>query len=184
MKKILSSVFLLTLISLSAWAQKPAIIVSDKEGWHKIGETTVNLKTDRDNIVIMGADRFKAIRFKVMDAGIDLQDLEVYYEKEKTSDNMSGDREVKASADVDTKGDGASATVKTDTKGDKANENSAMSDANRERIEVRTPIKAGEESRVIELKGGSREIKRVMFTYRTLANETSEKAKVELWGLK
>ena len=64
----------------------PGIMVSDKAGWHKIGERNVDLKTDRDEIPVIGADRFHSIKFVVTEASIDLQDLEVYFE--------SGDKQV------------------------------------------------------------------------------------------
>lgn len=63
-----------------AHAQVPAVMVSDKAGWHKIGETTVNFQKEREEIVVIGADRFASIKFKVMDAPIDLISLEIYYE--------------------------------------------------------------------------------------------------------
>lgn len=117
--------------------QQPAVMVSDKAGWHKIGETTVDFKRDRDEILVMGADRFAAIKFKVSDAPIDLQDLEVYYE--------SGDQQ---------------------------------------NIAVRTPIEAGMESRKIDLNGGERNLKKIVFLYKTLPNRMDEKATVQIWGYK
>jgi hypothetical protein len=178
MKKILSSIIVMSVIIIAAIAQKPAVVLNDKEGWHKIGETTVNFKTDKDNIVVIGADKFRAIKFKVMDAAIDLQDLEVYYENEKG--NNSTDKKETTAA---TNADGSTTTVTTTTKTNQS-DNSAKSPANYESIQVRTPITAGMESRVIELKGGERELKRVVFTYKTMPNEKNEKAVVELWGLK
>src|SRR5689334_1794634 len=78
---------------------QPTVVASDKPGWHKIGETVVNFKSEKDNIVILGKDRFKAIKFKVKDAAIDLQDLEVYYEKEPAKNDKD------AKVDVDMKGE-------------------------------------------------------------------------------
>jgi hypothetical protein len=121
----------------AAYAQKPAVMVSDKDGWHKISETSVNFKTDRDEIVVMGADKFKALKFKVTQGAIDLQDLEVIY-----------------------------------------------SEGDKEDIQVRTPIAEGGESRVIDLKGYERELKKVVFVYKTLKGSSSDKAHVELYGKK
>ena len=53
-----------------------------------------------------------------------------------------------------------------------------------EEISVRSELKAGAETRVIDLKGGTRELKKVVFTYKTLPNAKDEKAHVELYGLK
>ena len=118
-------------------AQVPKVVISDKKGWHKIGKTTVNFKKDRDAIVILGADRFAAIKFKVIEAPIYLMDLEVYYE--------SGDRQD---------------------------------------IKINAPIKAPEESRFIDLNGGERRLKKIVFIYKTLPNRKDERAHVQVWGLK
>src|SRR5581483_6959602 len=69
----------------NVYAQKAAVMVSDKSGWHKIGETTVNFTKERDEIMVIGANRFASIKFKVEQAPIDLQDLEIYY--------VSGDKQ-------------------------------------------------------------------------------------------
>ena len=74
-----------------AIAQKPAVVVSDKTGWHKIGETTVNFEKETDEIIIMGADKFASIKFKVTDASINLINADVYYDNgssEKIKINM------------------------------------------------------------------------------------------------
>lgn len=63
-----------------AWAQTPSVVVSDKTGWHKLGETTVDLKKERDEISVIGADKFAAIKFKVLDESIDLISAEIFYE--------------------------------------------------------------------------------------------------------
>ena len=118
-------------------AQQPAIITSDKAGWHKIGETTVNFQKESDEIIVMGADRFASIKFKVEDAPIDLISLEVYYE--------SGDNQ---------------------------------------KININMPIKAPGESRVVDLNGGERNLKKIVFIYKTLPNRKDVKAHVMVWGLK
>src|SRR5437773_2635343 len=121
MKKILLlSVFSFLFISMLN-AQKPEVITSNKPGWHKIGETTVGFKTDRDALVVLGADNFKSIVIKVTDAPIHLDDLEVYY-------------------DNDTKQD----------------------------VQVRSDFQKGQETRVIDLTGGTRSLKRVVFKYKTV----------------
>jgi len=116
---------------------KNAIMVSDSKGWHKIGETTVNFVKEREEILVTGSDRFASIKFKVIDAPIQLTDLEVYFE--------SGDKQV---------------------------------------IKVNTTIKAPGESRIIDIKGGERDLKKIVFIYKTLPNRKDDKAHVEIWGLK
>jgi hypothetical protein len=118
-------------------AQTPSVMVSDKKGWHKISERTVDFVKDRDEVLVVGADRFSAIKFMVTGAPIDLQDLEVYYE--------SGDKQD---------------------------------------IQVRTPVLSGKESRVIQLNGGERSLKKIVFIYKTLPNRKDKNAHVEIWGLK
>ncbi len=120
-----------------AQAQTPAVIVSDKTGWHKIGERTVDFSKDRDEILVMGADKFASIKFKVTEAAIHLMDLEVYYET-----------------------------------GDKQD------------ININMPIKFAGESRTIDLNGGERSLKKIVFVYKTLSNSKDTMAHVEIWGLK
>ncbi len=138
MKKTTKIILLAAMASIGMTkAQTPAVMVSDKTGWHEIGTVTVDFKRDRDEISVIGADRFAAIQFRVQDAPIDLMDLEVYYE--------SGDKQD---------------------------------------IIVRTPIKANGTSRVIDLNGGERNLKKIVFVYKTLPNVKDEKAQVTIWGLK
>ncbi|CAN5432799.1 hypothetical protein BH11BAC1_BH11BAC1_02870 [soil metagenome] len=138
MKKIL---FLLLMFAPAfinfAGAQQPAVMMSDKSGWHKIGETTADFKAEKDELVVLGKDAFRSIKIKITDAPIHIADLEVYYE--------SGDNES---------------------------------------ISLKSDFKAGGESRVIDLKGDTRAIKKVVFVYNTVANSKNDKAHVELYGLK
>ncbi|MEP6748856.1 MAG: hypothetical protein ABJB86_14085 [Bacteroidota bacterium] len=136
-KALLLVLFAATAISGIAKAQKPEIILNDKTGWHRIGKTTVNFQKDRDEIIILGANKFASIKFKVEDAPINLIHLEVYY--------ASGDRQD---------------------------------------IKVNMSIKAPGESRVIDLNGGERNLKKIVFVYKTLPNRKDVKAHIEVWGLK
>ena len=52
-----------------------------------------------------------------------------------------------------------------------------------EKIPVKSEMKAGSETRVIDLKG-DHELKKVVFTYKTMPNTKEDKAHVELYGLK
>ncbi len=138
MKKVL----MITLLAITgsygiASAQQPAVVVSDKTGWHKIGETTVNFEKDRDEVLVLGADKFASIKFKVTDAAINLMDVEVYYE--------SGDKQV---------------------------------------VKINMPIKLAGESRTIDLNGGERNLKKIVFVYKSLENGKEKKAHVEIWGMK
>ncbi|MBV9961862.1 MAG: hypothetical protein JO072_06400 [Parafilimonas sp.] len=60
-------------------AQKVAVVTTDKPGWHKIGETTVDFKTDKDKLYVLGNDHFKSIILKAVDAPVHIENLEVVY---------------------------------------------------------------------------------------------------------
>ena len=117
--------------------KKVEVVTSDKTGWHKIGEMTASFKKERDVMIVVGADRFAAIKIKATGADINITDLEVHYENGTKQD-----------------------------------------------IIVRHTIKNGTESRVIDLDGGERKLKKIVFLYKTVANDASEKAELEVWGLK
>ena len=138
MKKLVAIICITVLGNLGhAFAQKPEVIMSDKTGWHKIGKTTVDFSKEKEEISVLGADRFAKIKFKVEKAPINLISLEVYFE--------SGDKQD---------------------------------------IVVNSKIKAPGESRVIDLNGGERSLKRIVFVYKTMPNNKDKKAQVEIWGLK
>jgi len=89
-----------------ASAQTPAVMVSDAAGWHKIGEKTVDFKTERDEISVIGSDRFSTIKFKVTEAPINLVSLEVTYESGDKQD-VNINQEIKTpgeSRTIDLKG--------------------------------------------------------------------------------
>jgi len=118
-------------------AQQPELVLSDKTGWHKIGETTVDFTKESDFISVIGADRFASLQFKVTEAPINLISVEVYFE--------SGDSQ---------------------------------------KIEINMPIKVAGESKLIDLNGGERNLKKIKFVYKTLPNIKNQKSQVEIWGLK
>jgi hypothetical protein len=142
----MNKVLLITLLTLAvsnntSFAQKttdkPVVVISDKSGWHKIGKTTVNFKTEKEQVLIIGSNRFSAIKFKVQEAPIDLISIEAYF--------ASGDKQD---------------------------------------IGINMPISAPGESKIIELNGGMRTLKKIVFVYKTLPNHKDEKGHVEIWGLK
>ena len=138
MKKVILAVMLAFGTGYTALkAQQPAVVISDKTGWHKIGETKVDFTKDRDEVLVMGADKFATMKFKVTDAPIDITDVEIFYE--------SGDNQ---------------------------------------KVNLGYAIKAPGESRVIDLNGGERRIKKIVFMYKTIPNYKDKKAHVEIWGNK
>jgi hypothetical protein len=138
MKKIIFCMMLiLPMLISTTYSQKPAVMVDKKAGWHKIGSLTASFKMEKDEIVVLGADKFKSIQLKVTDAPIHISSLEVYYE--------TGDKED---------------------------------------VNVASDLKMGGETRVIDLKGSNRELKKIVLVYKTVPNQKDEKATVELYGLK
>jgi hypothetical protein len=101
--------------SQAIYAQKPAVVVSDKTGWHKIGETTVDFSKESDEVDVMLADKFASLKFKVTDAPIELMDLDVVYE-DGVKQNISIGYSIKAagesSKEIDIKGAGEKAIDK------------------------------------------------------------------------
>jgi hypothetical protein len=80
MKKvaIIAVVMLVTLINF-AYAQKPEVVVSNKPGWHKIGEVKADFKMENQSISVLGADKFKSIKLKVTDAPINIENVKFFY---------------------------------------------------------------------------------------------------------
>jgi hypothetical protein len=87
MKKTAVMVFALMLAMVTyTFAQEPAIITSDKPGWHKIGEVKADFKMDSESIAVLGKDQFKAIKMKVTDATINIAKVTVFYESGSTQE--------------------------------------------------------------------------------------------------
>ncbi len=81
MKKVaLVFVVLFAVLMNSAFAQEPGIMLSNKPGWHKIGEVKANFKMENESISVLGADKFKSILLKVTDAPINIERVQVFYE--------------------------------------------------------------------------------------------------------
>lgn len=137
MKKSLFILMALFFTAVVTHAQKPEVITTKKAGWHKIGDANVDFKSDKDQFIVLGNDRFKSIQVKVKDAPVHIDDMQIFYEG------------------------GA-----------------------KENISIGADLNPGEESKVIELKNNSAELKKVVFVYHTVSNSNVEKSKIELWGLK
>ena len=79
MKKLL---FLLlpTIFTVSILqAQKPEVITKKKAGWHKIGDASVDFKSDKDKFILIGADKFKSLQLKVLDAPVHIEEMQVEF---------------------------------------------------------------------------------------------------------
>jgi len=93
MKKFIV-MLLLAASSTNLWAQTPKVVISDKDGWHKIGETDVSLDKETDKIMIIGANRFAAVKIKVTDAPIRLESFDIFYDNDE-SKNVKIGQEIK-----------------------------------------------------------------------------------------
>jgi hypothetical protein len=91
--------FVLALLFLASHAtmlaQSPKVVVSDKDGWHKIGETRVDFKKEIDKIPIVGARRFASLKIKVTDAPINLESFDVIFDDD-TKQSVTVGQEFKA----------------------------------------------------------------------------------------
>src|SRR4051812_45355178 len=78
MKKIV--MLLLVAMGFSAYAQKPAVVADNEAGWKHIGQVTASFKTTNESIIVLGADEFQAIKLKVLEAPIQIDRIQVFYE--------------------------------------------------------------------------------------------------------
>jgi len=137
MKKYLLSLAVMLFTATVINAQKPEVVTEKSPGWHKIGEAKVSFKTEKDQFIILGADRFKSIQVKVKDSPVHIDDMVIQYQG-----------------------------------------------GLKETVSIRSDLGAGTESREIGLKNSSAELRKVSFVYKTVPANTTQKATLELWGLK
>jgi hypothetical protein len=105
--------------------------------WRMIGHTQASHSAEHDTITVTGPyDDFRRIKFKVTDAPLNLQRLEITYE--------NGDKDA---------------------------------------LDVQQAIPQGAESRVIDLRGGSRHIRKIEFWYDT-RGKGQGKSDVTVFGMK
>jgi hypothetical protein len=69
---------------LTASAQESA--ASDRPGWYKIGEVSAGATDQTGTIAVPGADKFNAIKLKVIEAPINIETATVYYESGETEE--------------------------------------------------------------------------------------------------
>jgi hypothetical protein len=86
MKNVVITLFVLAAYLNVAHAQKPAVVVSGKPGWHKIGEIAASFHRDKESIAVLGKDEFKSVKFKTTDAPINIQKVTVNYESGQSQD--------------------------------------------------------------------------------------------------
>jgi hypothetical protein len=79
-KKTILLLFTLIAHIAPANAQKTPATSNNKAGWYKIGDVTANFKLDNESIMVIGGVKFKAIKLKVLDASINIEAVDIYYE--------------------------------------------------------------------------------------------------------
>ena len=77
-------------------AQQTAVITGNEPGWYKIAEKVVDFKADRDQFLIEGADKFRAIRLRVTDAHIHFEDMNVVYDLPGTPEQVKEDVQLRS----------------------------------------------------------------------------------------
>ena len=110
MKK-LALMLLLVANSATLLAQVPKVVVNDKDGWHKIGETMVSFDKDSDKIMIVGANRFSAIKIKVTEAPISLVSYDINY-GDNQKKNVKYGKEIKSPGETEVTSLGGEKVVK------------------------------------------------------------------------
>jgi hypothetical protein len=75
--------FVFLLFTLNAFSQKPVILTSDKPGWHRIGELTMDEEADTAAAEIIGADAFSAVKLKALKGDVIIYEIDIYFEEGK-----------------------------------------------------------------------------------------------------
>src|SRR5690349_6597173 len=83
----MKNILMIALLTLTVGcSKKTTLVVGDREGWTKIEESAVNFETEREEIALVGSNSFAKLRLVVIDAPIELEDMEIYYENGKKQD--------------------------------------------------------------------------------------------------
>jgi len=115
----------------------PALVLSDKTRWQNIGSRVLDLKIGRDEVTVLGADRFAIVKFRITNGAVNLIDVEFQFE--------SGDAQY---------------------------------------ILLNKEMVAGMESAPLNLNGGERSLKKIIFNYKSGIGNYQNEAEVEIWGYK
>jgi len=67
-------------------AQTGSVMLNEKSGWQKIGEMSASFKTEKETILVLGADKFKSLKLKVSDAALNITSAMVLYENGQTQE--------------------------------------------------------------------------------------------------
>ncbi|HRI19506.1 MAG TPA: hypothetical protein PLA68_01070 [Panacibacter sp.] len=74
-------------ISLNSNAQNhPPVGQGGTGSWRLLGERVINFTADKDLITVTGADAFRKLKFKILDAPVQMLDMKVMFENGSTQD--------------------------------------------------------------------------------------------------
>lgn len=97
MKKKLGvlKIVLIAVVALIVSCHSSRRLVGIEEGWELLGEEKVNFVRDKDEIVINNRTLYTAMRFKIEDKDVHINDLKVYFQNgDKLEPNI--DEDIKA----------------------------------------------------------------------------------------
>lgn len=87
-------------LMVSVFAQKPAVVLSDEPGWHKIGQITASFETETESIIVLGSDEFRSIKLKATDGPLNIDRVQVHYESGEIED-IQVDHQLQAGAETE-----------------------------------------------------------------------------------
>lgn len=74
---LIISFLALILTSISCGSSRRTVAI--EEGWEMLGEMTVNFGRDRDALQVNSSSRYSALRFKVEERAVNIQELKIVY---------------------------------------------------------------------------------------------------------
>lgn len=88
MKKLIGNYIIAvgSLLASTAFAQKPAVVADSKAGWHRIAGLQADFKKQSESVEVLGNDEFQALKFRVDDAPIHIERMQVFYESGEMED--------------------------------------------------------------------------------------------------
>ena len=90
MKTLAILALMVCTVALPAQDTKRKVILSDKEGWHKLGEVVVDYKQASQEIKPMGANKFAYVRFKILNAPVSLSTVQIMFDNDEVQDANIG----------------------------------------------------------------------------------------------
>jgi hypothetical protein len=187
MKKIVLIVMLA--IAASAGITPAQVVLSDKTGWHKIGQKT--LVTDKSvvDMSVIGADKFASLRFKVKDAPATITSVDIYFEDGGTQHMNINESLQPVAENRDMKDKDMMGNNKPGDKDMTGNNKTGYSDRDQDMNGMNMQTTTAGMSKEIQLTDAERSIDKIAISYKIPGAEktsasNAKKPVVEIWGLK